>query len=601
MSRVSLLDAPQPLLDRLAEAVKQRAERKLRAVLACTFTFNSDWFETVLEHVLADIPRSGVPIDVVCDELHYRGHGRGYNVTRWPRRMGLFHPKLLLVLFDDDLVWAEGSLNMTREGWQRNRELVLLHEPMSPLLPRAVGRLLSRFVHVTAAREILARTRISDLAGSLGSSEGVSIGKRFLYGLGGKRARALHVVTPFLDQGETGDALEASALATLVNGTNPDQVHLYLQALNEEGTRVQGSASIRAALTKRHVIIHPVPEKPGSLHAKLVVARFGWGGSKARLLCGSPNVTRNALFVSKRANIELGRRIDARWIDVEPVLRAIRPLKARRIDQVKFQPPPFVAEDRGCDAVERAVYVPLEGVIELTWRRPDRRSATRVSYAGTAIEDLGFTPDRRRFSRSQRFDFDRPWIDVAERRNTQRCSKVPIEVPLEEIADLGDGVVPRTPEEWLEGLGTVGGLTSGLEDSNRAGTRDVASADDARTFDLGRRVRDLAARARGAKALLLEEGLSAGRVLSRWRYIKRVWEEHDPACGRDALVNLWRAWVRLVIAQALLDVSGRIRLPGGTKAARVLLARTVATAPESVRGDVEKIVAIFSAMGRRKA
>src|SRR5436190_12707416 len=174
VSRIRILRRPEPLLERLAEAVKRRPERKLRAILACTFTFNSDWFETLLDHVFAETPRAGVPVDVVCDELQYRGHGRGYNVRRWPRERGLFHPKLLVVLFEDDVIWAEGSLNMTREGWQRNRELATLHEPGHAALPEAVRRLLTQVKRVApaprggdAAGEILERTRLEVASDSL--------------------------------------------------------------------------------------------------------------------------------------------------------------------------------------------------------------------------------------------------------------------------------------------------------------------------------------------------------------------------------------------------------------------------------------------------
>jgi hypothetical protein len=99
-----------------------------------------------------------IHIDVVCDRKLYRSHSRDdrFRVHLY-QQSELFHPKLLIVLLADRVVWISGSANSTRAGYCANREIMLLHEPGDPTLPAPLRRLLAR-LSSEAARLIRKKT-----------------------------------------------------------------------------------------------------------------------------------------------------------------------------------------------------------------------------------------------------------------------------------------------------------------------------------------------------------------------------------------------------------------------------------------------------------
>ena len=92
-----------------------------------------------------------LPVDVVCDRTRYSGHKIGFNVSFWPNSRRLFHPKLFIALFRSEVVWSDGSMNLTPAGWHRNREIAILHRPGGKALPRQLRALLKAIPGVTAA------------------------------------------------------------------------------------------------------------------------------------------------------------------------------------------------------------------------------------------------------------------------------------------------------------------------------------------------------------------------------------------------------------------------------------------------------------------
>jgi hypothetical protein len=138
-----LLEGPYSLKDRWLSIFSELGEPD--ALLACTFTFHADFFADLLARFAESACASGaglgrlfthLPVDVVCDRSRYAGHRIGFNVTLWPTAARLFHPKLLVALFRHEVVWSDGSLNLTPAGWHRNREIAMLHRPRSRSLPR---------------------------------------------------------------------------------------------------------------------------------------------------------------------------------------------------------------------------------------------------------------------------------------------------------------------------------------------------------------------------------------------------------------------------------------------------------------------------------
>ena len=161
MATVELLSKDTSALERLLDALKDRSGGPIRAILACTFTFDRGYWERILEEIRDLAPggserMSRIPIDVVCDRRHYRGHGSGYNVTRWPGP-GLFHPKLFMILREHEVLRVEGSLNLTSAGWSQNREIAIFERSGTKRLPMDLRWLLRSLSGVSAVERRLSR------------------------------------------------------------------------------------------------------------------------------------------------------------------------------------------------------------------------------------------------------------------------------------------------------------------------------------------------------------------------------------------------------------------------------------------------------------
>ena len=325
------------------------------AILACTFTFNADFFAGLLER-FAKAACEGVagkgrafirqPVDVVCDRSRYNGHRVGYNVSLWPNAARLFHPKLFIVLFRDEVVWSDGSLNLTPAGWNRNREIAMIHRPEAKWLPRQLRKLLMALPRVAAARQIISETReerSTDTSGTLLTSLEAPIGPRFMSGAP-KNASEVHLIAPFFEREESSEpAIDESWLQLLVERYPAAHFHIYLPQLDSDLLRVQGQRRIFASANRsldQPLSIHPVPPNPGPLHGKLAcLVHTPQRIQRAHLLVGSPNMTRSALMDPvSRGNLESAWILDERWKDVRGLFRRLN-TKGFALHEVEFVEP----------------------------------------------------------------------------------------------------------------------------------------------------------------------------------------------------------------------------------------------------------------------
>jgi hypothetical protein len=317
-------------VERLVRATEKAGLEHLTAILACTFTFDHVYFESVLEALAechpegADLLRS-IPVDVVCDRRNYSGHAVGYNVHLWNGE-NLFHPKVLMLLFTDRIVWVEGSMNLTAAGYMRNRELASYHESTSAL-PLGIRSLISRLQvdGVDAAKRIAESTRVSrtDPANRSVTTLDTPLLPDLL-----RRSRGAHsvyVVSPFFDQrDQDGPSIDAAAMHVLAKSYPTAKFHFYLPMRNRPDgeTALQGSRSLFVGVfgsnpSSDRVVFCGVPNE-SPLHAKLIAVRHHSSRTRTTVLTGSPNATEKALMKQgASANVELARELTLHWKDVD--------------------------------------------------------------------------------------------------------------------------------------------------------------------------------------------------------------------------------------------------------------------------------------------
>jgi len=332
-----------------------------------------------------------IPVDVVCDRRHYRGHPADYNVHCWEGD-NLFHPKLLLLLFSDRIAWVEGSLNITRAVYASNRELVTYHENTRRRLSPGTRELVRQLAiqRAYAAKRILSAAdgALKTVASNRSfTSLDTAILETFLSHT--KNTQGVYIVSPFLDQrDQVGPAIDSSVLKTLAKRYSKAQFRVFLPEITcANGERaLQGSKGLFISAfgpkaNKQRLAFCGVPSDQRALHAKLLAVRHGKAGARASVLTGSPNLTENALCkAGSKANVELARALNIRWKDVQTILR---PLGSRfkPLSQCKFEPMQSAVVS-GWHVLKSATYHPLQCELELEWRQPDAPSHTQLYYAG---------------------------------------------------------------------------------------------------------------------------------------------------------------------------------------------------------------------------
>ena len=564
MATVRISAAPVSALERLLEMTRQLGVEQLEAILACSFTFDGNYFQQFLD-ALAALGVAGadrlreIPIDVMCDYRHYRSHAGTYNVHCWPGP-NLFHPKLLMLLFSDRVVWLEGSQNLTRSGYAANQELVSLHVTTKDRLPHGVHALVGRLAQqpIEAARavaDVTTRARLQSANRSLTSLDG-----EILRGLL-DRVRAasdVYLVAPFFDRREqAGPSIESAALKRLADHYPAAKFWVYLpQVVSAEGRQaLQASQRTFAEVfgpraPMRRLALCGVPSDRHPLHAKLLAVRHGPRDATVTVLTGSPNITEKALLKKGTGgNVELARELTLKWSQFEPLLA---PLAGRfkKIEDCHFEPPAF-ERTSGWHAVESATYHPVQGTLKIRWCRPDVARATRIEYAGRA---LSIPADGRCAAFVMRPNELR--LETICRADPALRSWCPIVIPFESRIALGS-LPDRTdppPEWWLAQLGALPLSSTGGEAGSAAGSPRAEAA--AGRYPLAVRIRDLANRMRYVQGVITESGFAEEpRVNSHLALLEKIFAAHDPEQTGDLQERTWRMWVRLELTQLLLQAA----------------------------------------------
>ncbi len=554
------------VVERLLDAVKHAGLYRLEAILACTFTFDRSYFEQLLDALSGCHPKGGdrlreIPIDVVCDHRHYRGHAAAYNVHCWPEH-NLFHPKLLLLLFDNHIVWIEGSLNLTHAGHTVNRELVTFHGSGESKLPHGVRELVRNLANqgVDAAKRVLEATRGART--DVRNRSVTSLDSALLDGLIARvnHAHSIYVVTPFLDRrDQVGSALETAALKVLAKRYPDAAFRIFLPKVTcEDGRSVlQASKALFTQVfgpraTKGRLAFCGVPSDREPLHAKLLAIRHGRQGEDVTVLTGSPNLTENALLKrGVEANVELAREFTAQWKDVERLLRRLG-WGFKSLSACSFEPPPVMTAT-GWHVLRSATYYPFARELEIHWRHSDCMRGTDLFYAGKKLR----APSGHILKGFVIRDGDLR-LETVSRKDQARRSWCPIVIPIESrvaLAELPEHKDPP-PEWWLAQLGALPPPHTVLDVREKGGFGGTRSTADTTPFLLGQRVRDLADRMRYVIAVITDgdTGKSA-RVTGHLKLLENIFDFHDPLAVSDATEQTWRLWVRLEVVQALVQAT----------------------------------------------
>lgn len=571
MGRVKVLSEPVSGLGLILEAARRSGIANLQAILVCSFTFDRGYFEQVLDAIVEDHADGRdalrrVPIDVVCDHRHYRGHGAGYNVRCW-NASNLFHAKLLMLCFADTIVWLEGSLNLTRAGYGVNQELATYHESDRGALPLGLLALLEKLSlqGVDAARLIarsVGRRRTASRNRSVTSLEAP-----LLEGLLGrvKHATQVVVVAPFFDQRERGEpTVDFTALRRLARAFPDAPFRIYLPRVTGpngkealEGHRAVFSNAFGPKPGPERVGFCGVPSDSHPLHAKLIAIQHGLRGSDATVLTGSPNITENALMrKGASANVELARELQVRWRHIEALVARLG-RKFKPLSECQFVPPPPITAS-GWHALRSAVYDPIRGELELIWLKPSNETILR--YAGKALHPLAQGPIS-----GVAIQGDDLRLETRCRADPSRYSWCPIVIPIEArlaLADLPETDAP--PEWWIAQLGALSGHSPQPKAAH--GTGVGARSDGPAAFSLANRVRDFAQRMEFTVTALTERNSTEPSTLGLLSLLDKIFQVHEPACATTAMDATWRLWVRLEVTQALASAavggqtgSGKVR------------------------------------------
>ena len=558
------LEEPDSIEERWIEVFRELGEPE--ALLACTYTFNAEFFADLLARFAEAACEGGagkgrsftsLTVNVVCDSTRYSGHQIGFNVSFWPISSRLFHPKLFIALFSNEVVWSDGSLNLTRAGWRRNREIAMLHRPGRRALPRNLRSLLEAFPNVIAAKRILEGTvneKNRNLPGQFLTSLHEPIGARFLAGAP-KSAEEVHLVAPFFEKNESNEeSLDDKWLQQLTERYPNAHFHVYLPELVDQPLRVQGSKKLFVDAQKKltqTVVLHPVPieRTHGPLHGKVACVVYRRNRTQqAYILVGSPNMTYAALLI-RSGNIESAWILDERWKDAKKLMRAIGS-KRCSIDDAEFIPPEMNRVNRWMPLL-RATYDPFRYELKIEWKNKDHARLTDLYYANNQ-KPLIFSANNcvRHFRLSERIC----WLLTRKRGGGAADGCCPIDVPVEVFRACNDNAKERSPEEWLRMLGAAWTESeeSGKQKSHLDNKNDKVPFVG---FEWSERVRDLAARMRYIEDTLKDEKLNMDERQWLTKLFCRIYDTHNPSKINDLHEQVWRVWARLELWNTARNLS----------------------------------------------
>ncbi|ATE56624.1 hypothetical protein [Actinosynnema pretiosum] len=218
---------------------------------------------------------------------------------------GAFHPKLVVLVGDEDVVAAVGSGNPTMSGWGHNMELWLVLRTSTRRGPAAQRDLADWLVELPdvvrmptwiadAVRVVGGHVRPDEVDGSLPELRIFgNLRRSVLSHLPGTRVDALRVSSPFYDP-------RGAALRALVDRARPTQVDIALQP---RLSRYDADALVRATTTAS-AVRYRVLDEERTYHGKLVE----WSADGVTTaLVGSANCTAAALLgaTAEGGNCEL--------------------------------------------------------------------------------------------------------------------------------------------------------------------------------------------------------------------------------------------------------------------------------------------------------
>ncbi|AUT50529.1 hypothetical protein C2L66_00800 [Paraburkholderia caribensis] len=523
-------------------------------MLACTFTLSADFFAALIarfkdaasESLLSsEQSMSNFPIDVVCDSSNYKGHKAGFNVSFWRDTRRLFHPKLLIAIFEHEVVWSDGSLNLTHAGWCANREIAMFHRSGSKTLPKELLALLHSLGDVQSAQLIREEARgagVKELDGTFMTSLEQPIGRRFLL-KAPRDAEEVHLVAPFFERHESAEPpLDQAWLAQLASRYPSAQFHVYLPQLQSDPVLVQGSREVFEVVADR-LRMHPVQPKPGPLHGKAVCIVYrSRRARRAWLMTGSPNMTVSALLEEPgRGNVETAWMFDSPWNAIEHAV--LEPLRGRNysLDEVEFEAPVINRKPLWMP-LKHAVYSPFTRKLEIAWRSSECIEKTELRYGNQRL-----TYDGRVFQNFSLVD-GVACLVTRNREGGFEDGYCPIFVAPDELPACDGAPLECTPEAWLAMMGGLDGLPgNGVTNRIRRGKQGARPASH---FEWSSRVRELASRVRyfekvmrGPQTLPIERGYLL-------KLFQQIFDAHAPDSELEALESVWRAWVRLELWQA---------------------------------------------------
>jgi len=532
------------------------------AILGCSYPFGGSIFSEILERIagalqLDDTDLTRIPIDIVCDRNLYRDLRRheGYRVLTY-LRSELFHPKLLIVLLEQEVVWLSGSGNLTQAGYRSNREIALLHEPGDRKLPAPLRRLLAKLPG-DAARVIHNATTDSSL-GSLRNGRFVTsmegpIGRKFL-SRSPRRVEEVRMLAPFFEQVASDDSIDRGWLDTLREHFPKANYRIYLPRL-EPGRKpcVQGEKALFDRFVEdlgddEQLRFHPVPPDPGPLHGKLIAIVYrNSQGRRARILVGSPNPSRRALLPPRR-NVEVAWIVDIKASTLDTFLAHLDAGDGRPLASLRFEAPQRNSE-QVWSALSRAVLDPKTRILSLTWLGKHGRNDTDVFYGKRRLKVHSD-------SRIRAFELNATFgaLTTHPKQRVERKARLipghcPIEVPLVDQMLLGTFDDAMTPANWLALLGSDpgNGLARGGGATRRRIKQDELS--DAEAFAPSEQVRDLAARIRHTLGRLRAPFWSDAERTATLRVLQEIFNSHEPgAPDLPVAQRIWRGWVRAEIA-----------------------------------------------------
>lgn len=547
-----------------------------RAILACTFAFQEEVFGAILQNLCAelDIEYSDlrkIPIDVICDKKMYRGHPAGYNVIFWPDQSRLFHPKILLFLFEDQVVWVDGSINLTVQAWQENREIAMIHAPGCLALPSELRELLEKVTGLSPAAEaILSVVRNNEPADAFPrkfySSVSTAILPRFLERIGSRRLRnvqEIRVLAPFMgakDNADPEDGAEEGLLNYLREYCPYAKLRVYLPLVGtEKPYKLLCSSSLLKWMRQEssNLVVYGVIEEDRKLHGKILAIRVLSKRDKGYILVGSPNMTTAAL-ISPKGNIETAWGVRTWWDKVESLFSTVPSIHIADLNKVRNMSPKFLS-GKSWPALQNASYDVVKRELSITWSTAkthigDKYSEhnTELRYARKPVKLNGKTTISPFI-----LNEDICWIETHPKHAESKDympGRIPICISGMEWLGLHQDPGVPTPEGLLRMLGAMPKEKGGRTGGGMPGA--ASGVDGSNYFELSARVRDLCERISFARDWLAEECWSDAEWKRRVKFLGEIFCSHTPeAKNIDQNEKIWRIWVRFEFWRLVKDVS----------------------------------------------